>query len=62
MSLGLFDFHDRLPPNAKILNEEFDERDVRLCLNRFKTCQIDPGSHKYTLNTEIENGIKILNI
>ncbi len=62
MSLGLFDFHDRLAADNKIHSEQFNERDVRLCLNRFKKCHIDPGSHKYILHTEIENGIKILNI
>ena len=28
-----------------------------ICLNRFKSCQMDAGSHQYVLDTEVENGI-----
>jgi hypothetical protein len=57
MSLGLFDFHDHSADNQLNTHDE-SERFVNLCFNRFKTCQIEPGSHRYVLDTQIEDGMK----
>jgi hypothetical protein len=58
MSLGLFDFHDHLADNTFHINDQSEERFINLCFNRFKTCQIDPRSHRYVLDTRTENGKK----
>ncbi|CAF4390619.1 unnamed protein product, partial [Adineta steineri] len=55
LSLGLFDFHDHSSSKSVDINSEKGDRVVKLCLNRFKTCRIDPTSHTYILDSEIED-------
>ncbi|UJR32798.1 hypothetical protein I4U23_020260 [Adineta vaga] len=55
LSLGLFDFHDHSIHNSSTMDNDTSERFITLCLNRFKTCRIDPSSHAYVLNSEIED-------
>ena len=55
MSVGLFDFHYHSTDN---ISNTTEGRFVNLCFNRYKTCQIDPGLHRYILDTEIEDGKK----
>jgi hypothetical protein len=45
---------------VNINNETKSEHLIKLCLNRFKTCRIDPTSHTYVLDTEIEDGKHIM--
>ena len=58
MSVGLFDFHDHSTDDPTKLHDNLEERFVNLCLNRFKFCEMDAGSHKYKLDTAIEEGKK----
>ncbi|CAF1087955.1 unnamed protein product [Adineta ricciae] len=55
ISLGLFDFHDHSVQKPFTTDNDTSERFVTLCLNRFKTCRIDPSSHAYILDSEVGN-------
>ncbi|CAF2638960.1 unnamed protein product [Rotaria sp. Silwood2] len=55
ISSGLFDYHDHSIQKLSNPDSESSEHYITLCLDRFKTCQIDPSSHMYILDAEIEN-------
>ncbi|CAF0966426.1 unnamed protein product [Rotaria sordida] len=61
ISLGLFDYHEHATQKSYSSDSESRERYINLCLDRFKTCRIDPTSHTYILDSETENNCSTLN-
>ncbi|CAF2135083.1 unnamed protein product [Rotaria magnacalcarata] len=55
ISLGLFDYHDHSTGKSSRSVSELTGRLINVCLNRFKTCRIDPTTHTYVLDPHTEN-------
>jgi hypothetical protein len=52
MSIGLFNFHS----HGTDLSKGHEERLIDICMNRYKSCQMDASSHQYVLDPKVENG------
>ncbi|CAF5056581.1 unnamed protein product, partial [Rotaria sp. Silwood1] len=62
ISLGLFDYHDHSTQTPFNFDSESNEHFITLCLDRFKTCRIDPICFKFNATNNFDVEEYLLNV